>query len=139
MKLVSMLQDIIQALFTKPATAPYPNPQPDAPEQLRGKLVWSPDGCTGCQLCVKDCPADAIEVLVLDKKNKQFVVRYDAGQCTFCGQCVQACRFGCLTMSGEKWSLAADSQAPFTIYYGDEADVEHVLAENTAKSNNEAK
>lgn len=128
MKLVTMLQDIVHAIFGKAATKPYPNPKPDAPQRLRGKLHWNPEACTGCKLCVMDCPAKAIDLFVLDKKAKQFVMRYDIGHCTFCGQCVENCRFNCLSMPNEDWSLITDDRTTLIVYYGDEANVNHVLA-----------
>ena len=100
--------------------------------RLRGRLHWDPEGCTGCALCVKDCPADAIELITLDRKAKRFVMRYSADRCTFCGQCVENCRFDCISMSSEEYSLAALTHDGFTVYYGNDADVEQVLAEQSA-------
>jgi formate hydrogenlyase subunit 6/NADH:ubiquinone oxidoreductase subunit I len=138
MKMTTMLHDLVQSLVTKPATQPYPNPEPDEPQRLRGKLHWNPEPCTGCQLCVKDCPADALKLFTIDKKAKQFVMLYDVGRCTFCAQCVENCRFDALSMSNEEWSLANDSKEPFTIFYGDKTHVEQVLAGNVT-SDTEAK
>lgn len=128
MKITLMLRDLFKSIFSKPATVQYPNPEPDEPERLRGKLHWNPANCTGCQLCVKDCPSNALKLFVIDKDKKEYVMRYDVGQCTFCAQCVQNCRFDCLTMAQDEWALADSSKEPFTIFYGDEADVEKVVA-----------
>ncbi len=129
MKLATMLEDVLGSLVHKPVTETAPSP---APERLRGKLHWTPDGCTGCALCVKDCPANALELIRLDEKGKQFVMRYSVDRCTFCGQCVENCRFDCLTMAGQDWSLAAPTRDGFTIYYGDAEDVQRVLAERNS-------
>jgi formate hydrogenlyase subunit 6/NADH:ubiquinone oxidoreductase subunit I len=128
MKLGAMLAEVVRSLFRRPATERYPFERQAAPERLRGALTWNPEKCTGCCLCVTDCPAQAIELVVLDKKNKQFVLQYHADRCTFCAQCVQSCRFGCIEMSPEQWELAAVNKEPFTIYYGDGANVETALA-----------
>lgn len=129
MKLGTLFKDALHALFSRAATEPYPNPQPNETERLRGRLMWAPEGCTGCNLCVKDCPANAIDLFVLDKKAKQFVMRYDVGRCTFCGQCMQSCRFECWHAANNDWSLAGTTIDGFTYYYGEEDDVERVLAE----------
>lgn len=127
MKLGTMLNDVITSLFRKPVTQPYPFERKEAPEAFRGKLVWDPEKCTGCQLCVKDCPADAIELITIDRAAKKFVMRYHMDRCVYCSQCVVNCRFNCLNMSHDQWELAALSKEPFEVYYGREEDVAVIL------------
>lgn len=128
MKVRTMLSDVLRSLFRRPVTEKYPFERSPAPARLRGQLHWNPEKCTGCCLCVKECPADALELITLDKKEKRFVLRYHVDRCTFCAQCVQNCRFGCLDMSNEEWELAAGSKEPFTIYYGSEENIVDALA-----------
>ena len=45
--------------------------------------------CTGCNLCGKHCPTDAIRY---DQNEKRLVFNYE--NCVGCGQCVTQCRFG---------------------------------------------
>ncbi len=127
MKIGAMLGDVFRSLFRRPATRQYPFERKEAPERLRGKLHWDPEKCTGCLLCVKDCPAQAIEVFMVDKANKRFVLRYHLDRCTYCAQCVVSCRPGALEMSNDEWELAATSKEPFTVTYGDEADVQRLV------------
>ncbi|MRR29118.1 4Fe-4S dicluster domain-containing protein [bacterium] len=137
MTIGSMFGDIFKSLFKKPITEQYPFVKQDAPENLRGKLVWAPEKCSGCQLCIKDCPSNAIELLVVDKVNKKFVMRYNIDRCTFCAQCVESCRFGCIEMSDEMWELASIKKEPFEVYYGKDEDIQFLL-ENAAKGETEA-
>lgn len=127
MPIGSMLGDIVKSFFKKPVTEKYPFVKTDAPENLRGKLVWKPENCSGCQLCIKDCPSNAIELIVLDKVNKRFVMRYHMDRCTYCAQCVMSCRFNCIEMSDEQWELASTGKEPFEVYYGREEDIQFLL------------
>lgn len=128
MKIGTMFSDVTRSFFKQPVTEKYPVQRYAVPERLRGQIAWHPEKCTGCGMCATDCPANALEMIVIDKKEKRFVLRYHADRCTFCAQCVHSCMHGCLEMSQEYWELAALSRVAFTIYYGDEKDVEHVLA-----------
>lgn len=127
MSIGALLGDVIKSLFSKPATQQYPFVKTSTPERLRGKLFYDPEKCTGCQLCIKDCPSNAIELLVVDKKAKKFVMRYHADRCVFCAQCVENCRFECLNMSNDEWELASTEKAPFEVMYGREEDIEFLL------------
>lgn len=128
MKIGAMLGDLARSLFQHPATRRYPFERLAAPTRLRGALRWNPERCSGCGMCVKDCPANAIELITLDKATKRFVLRYHVDRCTFCAQCERTCNFGCLTMSNDQWELAALDKQAFTVYHGADADVESVLA-----------
>ncbi len=128
MKLGAMLGDILRSLFKKPVTERYPFERRPAPERLRGKLSWDPSKCTGCRLCAMDCPSNALDVIILDRAAKKFVMRYNVDRCTYCAQCVQNCRFDCLSLASDQWELAGFQKEPFTLYYGNEADIQSILA-----------
>ncbi|HEY70723.1 MAG TPA: 4Fe-4S binding protein [Anaerolineae bacterium] len=137
MKLGTMFQDVSSSFLRKPVTEKYPFERRTPPTRLRGTLVWDAETCVGCGLCATDCPANALEVFVLDRKEKRFALSYHPDRCTFCAQCVSSCRHGSLAMSNEVWELAALDRTSFTIHFGDETDVELALAGKTA-SNAEA-
>lgn len=131
MKIGSMFSDVFKSLFRRPATQSYPLERAPSPPRLRSKLLYDPSQCTGCQLCIKDCPSDAIELITLDRVNKRFVMRYHVDRCTFCDQCVVTCRFKCLSMSNEDWELASLHKEPFTVDYGKDEDIEFLLAKES--------
>jgi formate hydrogenlyase subunit 6/NADH:ubiquinone oxidoreductase subunit I len=123
-----MLQDVLISLVHRPVTERYPFERQPVPSRLRGKVLWDAAKCIGCGLCVKNCPAEALELHVLDKKAKRFVMRYHVDRCLFCAQCTYTCPRDALSLSNEQWELAALSKEPFDVYYGEEADVQAVLA-----------
>lgn len=133
MKIGSMMSDVVKSFFRKPVTVQYPFDRKEAPENFRGKLKWDLTNCTGCQLCVKDCPADAIELIVIDRAKKRFIIKYEADKCIFCEQCVVNCRFNCLDLTHTEWELGEMTKEPFTVYYGREEDVQAFLQQVNEK------
>jgi len=63
-----------------------------------------PDKCTGCGICLRDCPAEAIS------GGKRMVHVIDQNKCTKCGTCLDVCptRFSAVAkVSGEKVTVPA--------------------------------
>jgi formate hydrogenlyase subunit 6/NADH:ubiquinone oxidoreductase subunit I len=132
MRIGAMLGDISRSLFRKPVTERYPFERKVAPERLRGHLAFEPAKCTGCKICVRDCPADAIALLVVDKATKRFVMRFHADRCTFCAQCVVSCNFDALAMASDQWELAALNREAFVVLLGRPEDVRALASPPTA-------
>lgn len=131
-KLSAMFTDALKTFAKPPATQNYPFVRLDAPELLRSKIHWDLTDCTGCQMCAKDCPADAIDFITLDKKAKRFVFRYHIDRCIYCSQCMVSCPKNCLSMANDEWELAVLDRTDLVVYYGKEADVESILADADA-------
>jgi len=123
MKIGTMFKDVLESFFKKPATQIYPVEKVATSDRFRGKLVYNPAVCTGCCLCTKDCPSNAIELITLDRTAKRFVLKYHIDRCVYCGQCVTNCKFKCMSMSNEDWELAAIKKEAFEVYYGDDDDI----------------
>jgi len=134
MTIGSMLGDIVNSFFKKPATEKYPFVRVEAPEDLRGKVLWDATNCTGCQLCVKDCPSNALELFTVDKANKRYVMLYHLDRCTYCAQCEVSCRMKSIRLSDEQWELASTSRTPFEVYYGREEDIKFILEQAAQKA-----
>jgi len=90
----------LRHLFKKPATIAYPNGKLKIESNYRGKLVYDSASCIGCSICMRDCPAAAIEIqkTIVDGEKK-FKCKLNYGHCIFCGQCAESCPKNCLYMS----------------------------------------
>lgn len=53
-------------------------------------IIVNKEECTGCKICIKDCPFDAITL-----ENKIAVI--DEDKCTVCGICVSSCPFDAIS------------------------------------------
>jgi formate hydrogenlyase subunit 6/NADH:ubiquinone oxidoreductase subunit I len=127
MTIGTMFQDIFESFFKRHATRLYPAERLAPPERYRGILSYTPSACTGCSLCVKDCPSNAIELVILDRAAKRYVVKYHMDRCIYCGQCVVNCKFKCISMSNREWEHAALNRN-FMVYYGRDDDIADYLA-----------
>lgn len=86
------------------------------PQKFRGKILYDRNACNGCGLCLKVCPAHAIEPIayppvtvsvtdaegtVTEKVKKEKRIRIYVSSCIFCGQCTDICSKNALSMSDE--------------------------------------
>jgi len=84
-----MLKQVLGAIFMKPATTNYPLTKTPMPDKFRGKIIFHPERCIGCTLCMKDCPSNAIKIRKVG--DKKFEAEIDLGKCIYCAQCVDTC------------------------------------------------
>ena len=84
-----MIEYVLRSLLKKPVTVKYPAEKFVMPKNFRGKLNFDPAKCSGCQICVKDCPTNAIQITKIG--DKKFRAEIDLGKCIYCAQCVDVC------------------------------------------------
>jgi formate hydrogenlyase subunit 6/NADH:ubiquinone oxidoreductase subunit I len=82
----------------------YPFEQFPTPDNYRGMLTVNNDLCIGCKICVRDCPAEALECVKIEEKKFRMTIYID--RCVQCAQCVESCPKKCYEMTS-KHDLAA--------------------------------
>ncbi len=94
-----MVGQVISSVFKRPATTNYPYTRDDVPTNYRVKIKFNPDKCIGCNLCMRDCPSDAIKIN--DIGNKKYEAEFRLDKCIFCSQCAISCPKGALEATCE--------------------------------------
>lgn len=56
------------------------------------KPVIDADACTGCTICIEECPTDALEM------QEDISVLARPEDCTGCGACEESCPLSAITM-----------------------------------------
>lgn len=113
-----MIKQVLQSLFKKPVTTQYPFKKSAMPENYRGKILFHPELCVGCNMCVRDCPSNAIKIREVGENR--FAAEFDLARCIYCAQCVDSCMKKALESSKE-FELASLDREKLKVLLG--ADV----------------
>jgi len=104
-RLGEALGEMFRMALEEPVTEEYPFGKKVVAERFRGKLDIDPIKCTGCSVCEIVCPAGVITMVPVGTKtvgSRNVEVkrpRFELYSCISCGQCVDDCRFGALTLT----------------------------------------
>ncbi len=91
-------RDLFRGRFSRPAKAHGLRP-PTARAEDRFT-----DLCTGCAACAPACPETVIRL----DADRRPVLRFEHGECTFCGVCADVCTPGALVREGAAvWTAKA--------------------------------
>ena len=94
-KRFTLFNAILEALVNPSETVKYPFGDLDLPDGFRGALIVDPEKCSGCGLCVRDCPAEGLELI--KKSRGEFKLIHFPARCAYCGQCEASCRRGAIS------------------------------------------
>ena len=110
-----MIPELFKNVLKAPATTKYPFCKIEAPADFRGRIVFTSENCIGCNICVRDCPADAI---VINKvgEEKIFEAVFELDRCIYCAQCVLSCPKKALATSTD-FELAQITRGSLKIVY----------------------
>jgi formate hydrogenlyase subunit 6/NADH:ubiquinone oxidoreductase subunit I len=109
-----MLREVLRSVGKRPATVRYPRVKVTMPAGFRGRLVFDPAKCIGCKICMRDCPAGAIEIVKVGEKK--FEAHIDVAKCIACGQCVDSCPKDSLRLTGD-FELAQLSRGKLRVIF----------------------
>ena len=112
-----MLKGLLTTMSTasrKPVTVEYPDEKRVLPERQRSfpVLTWDFDHeepmCTGCNVCVRNCPVDCMTAVMVDNtkytegtSNRRKIADkfwIDYARCMRCNICVEVCPFEAIVM-----------------------------------------
>ena len=116
-----MAGEALRHLVRSPATVRYPAVPAATPAGFRGTVVFQMQKCTGCKLCEKDCPANAIAIAKVGEKRFEAEVYLD--RCIMCGQCADSCNRDCIELTPEFELAALDRNALRAVYHAPAAAI----------------
>jgi hydrogenase-4 component H/formate hydrogenlyase subunit 6 len=96
-KRLALLLSLLDALIEGSETVSYPETEMELPNGYRGAIQLDPEKCTGCGLCARDCPANALELVKESKSDYKLI--YHPARCAYCGQCELSCHRGAISHS----------------------------------------
>ena len=96
-------------LFKKPSTVRFPEVEVDAKPAYRGRIVYDPEKCVNCGMCIKVCSPGAITRTVEEVEGGEKIT-YDINltSCTFCGTCQDFCGTKAISLSDDYHMVAED-------------------------------
>lgn len=104
------LKEAISSLFKKPSTLRYPIEKKEAPEGYRGRIVFHPDKCINCGMCIRVCAPGSITRTVekVDEGDK-VTMEFYMGSCTFCQTCADFCPKKAIELTKD-YSMIAENE-----------------------------
>jgi len=99
----------VKNLFSKSDCEKYPFVPKEAPANYRGRIVFHPEKCIGCDICERVCSPQAISTSEEQKEDGIYVTRtFHMGSCTFCQTCVDFCPKHAIEMSKDYDMVVTD-------------------------------
>ena len=126
-----VFSEVFAHLFKKPITSGYPFEKAHIFPNFRGRIDFDSPKCIGCQMCVKVCPAKAIEIPLSKEQppapvavegqpaaaaKRKFDCIMKLDHCVYCAQCVETCPKKALIMT-QDYELASVNRKDLRRHY----------------------
>lgn len=99
---------IVWRNLTRTVRTRRPDDMVPRPPVFRGLIEHEVALCTGCHTCAYVCAPNAITLRAVG--DKAITWNFFAGQCSFCGLCVQYCPTGAITNRGKLPPVTGDQR-----------------------------
>lgn len=123
----AMLYEVLRHLTKKVATVFYPFIKIEMADKFRGKLNFHSENCIGCKMCMRDCPANAINIIKIG--DKKFECEIYLEKCIYCAQCVYVCPKKALE-STKEFELAQLDKNKFKVRFSNAAVEKNIQGES---------
>ena len=104
MKPAVLMPELLRNLATEPVTRFYPFEKAPVPAGFRGTPRFKSELCSGCKVCMRDCPSEAIEITVettpvpppaegapAPKPIRKMTMTLYLDRCVHCERCAETC------------------------------------------------
>lgn len=96
------IKEAVSSLFKKPSTELYPFVKKEAPAGYRGKIVFDPEKCIACGMCIRVCAPGAItKTSEKVEDGERVTMEFFLGRCTFCQMCADFCPKKAIELTNE--------------------------------------
>ncbi|MDO4732087.1 MAG: 4Fe-4S dicluster domain-containing protein [Bacillota bacterium] len=96
------IKEAVSQLFSKPSTEKYPLVKKEVNDGFRGKLVFHPELCINCGMCIRVCAPQAItRTIEKTEEGDRITMEFHMGSCTFCSMCADFCSKNSIELSKE--------------------------------------
>lgn len=91
-------------LFRRPATRSFPKGEPPkAAEGYRGRIIYKPELCINCGMCMRVCAPQCMTRTIepLENGDQKITLSFDQSSCTFCSMCADFCSRNSIILSDD--------------------------------------